>query len=73
MNNAVFGINLTGRALMAVKQVSITEAQLIQWFGAQVQSLENKGLSVENLTLSFNKTDGYAILLQETDTGNTEE
>lgn len=73
MNNAVFGINLTGRILMAVKQVSITEAQLIQWFGAQVQSLENKGLSVENLTLSFNKTDGYAILLQETDLSTPEE
>lgn len=73
MNNAVFGINLTGRTLMAVKQVSITEAQLIQWFGAQVQSLENKGLSVENLTLSFNKTDGYAILLQETDLSTPEE
>ncbi|MEO3357234.1 hypothetical protein [Acinetobacter haemolyticus] len=58
---------------MTVKQVSITEAQLIQWFGAQVQSLENKGLSVENLTLSFNKIDGYSILLQETDTSNTEE
>ncbi|MFW2055730.1 hypothetical protein ACPC5U_13090 [Acinetobacter haemolyticus] len=58
---------------MAVKQVSITEAQLIQWFGAQVQSLENKGLSVENLTLSFNKTDGYAILLQETDLSTPEE
>lgn len=73
MNNAVFGINLTGRTLMAVKQVSITEAQLIQWFGAQVQSLENKGLSVENLTLSFNKTDGYSILLQETDLSTPEE
>lgn len=50
---------------MAAKQVSVTEAELIQWFSSQVQSLQyNKNIEVENLTLSYNKTDGYSILLQ---------
>lgn len=72
MNNAVWqNLNL-GEILMATKQVSIKEAQLIQWFGAQVQALVNNGTNVENLTLSYNSTDGYSILLQETDI-NTEE
>ncbi|MGG2098150.1 hypothetical protein ABFY41_11320 [Acinetobacter haemolyticus] len=55
---------------MAAKLVSIPEAQLIQWFGSQVQMLTNNGTNIENLTLSYNRTDGYAILLQEV--GNTD-
>ncbi|WP_038342178.1 hypothetical protein [Acinetobacter sp. A47] len=47
------------------KSVSITEANLINWFDGQLKSLRfNDNLDVEKLSLTFDKKTGYSILLE---------
>lgn len=47
------------------KSVSITEANLINWFDGQLKSLKfNDNLDVEKLSLTFDKKAGYSILLE---------
>ncbi len=47
------------------KSVSITEANLINWFDGQLKSLKfNDNLDVEKLSLTFDKKTGYSILLE---------
>ncbi|ENX34891.1 hypothetical protein F889_01531 [Acinetobacter colistiniresistens] len=51
------------------KYVSIPEAQLINWFDGQVNQLKfTHGIDVERLQLTFDKKEGYSILLEKNDT-----
>lgn len=47
------------------KSVTLTEAELITWFSAQVDNLNFKGFDVESLILSYDKNEGFGICLEK--------
>ncbi|MCU7696188.1 hypothetical protein OD757_02980 [Acinetobacter sp. AYS6] len=56
-------------ATQAAKQVSVLEAELVTQFSNQVNAIQfNKGMTLENLVLTYNRETGFSILIEEAQT-----
>jgi len=62
----LFSKEVISMATQAAKQVSVLEAELVTQFSNQVNAIQfNKGMTLENLVLTYNRETGFSILIEE--------
>lgn len=65
----LFSKEVISMATQAAKQVSVLEAELVTQFSNQVNAIQfNKGMTLENLVLTYNRETGFSILIEEAPT-----